>query len=78
VRRASEGDKVHVDSCVGFVEEGEHQLKVVTAGLWDVDGAAVGGSILEVSEPAQKIIDEGHDGSKMAKASDHGLEFFGC
>ncbi len=38
-----EGDEVHVNSSVGFVEKRQHQFEVVAAGLWDVDEAAVGG-----------------------------------
>ena len=40
---ASEGDEVHVDSSVGFVEKRQHQFEVLMAGLWDVNEAAVGG-----------------------------------
>ena len=44
--RASEGDEVHVDSSVGFVEKRQHQFMVVVAVLWDVDEVAVGGPLL--------------------------------
>ena len=40
---ASEGDVVHVNFSVGFMEKRQHQFEVVVAGLWDVDEAAVGG-----------------------------------
>ena len=41
--QASERDEVHVNSSVGFVEKKQHQFKVVTSGLRDIDEAAVGG-----------------------------------
>jgi hypothetical protein len=77
VHWAKEGDKVHVDSCVALWRKESISSRSSRQGLWDVNGAAVGGSLLGISESAQKMIDKGHDGSEMAQASDHGLGFFG-
>ena len=70
---AAEGDEVHVDAGVCLVEEGKHQVEVVVAVLRDVDDAAVGSLSLEVSESAQEMIYERHDGSEVAQLSYRGL-----
>ncbi len=73
MRWAAEGDEVHDDAGVCLVEEGKHQFEVIVAVLRDVDGAAVGSLPLEVPEPAQEMVYERHDGSKVAQSSYRGL-----
>ena len=70
MRREEIGDEVEIDALFCLDEKLEHEFDVLLAVIGQLDGAPVGGSFLQVSEAAEKMVDSRDDTTEVDETAD--------